>query len=706
MSGLSIKDIFFQECEDLTDALVDGLADMQSGDSDDETVNAVFRAVHSIKGSGGAFGLTDLVNFAHKFENVLDLLRSKSIPAEPGTLATLQRAGDVLTDLVDDARNEVEPNHKIVESAAAELQVFLPDTEEEMEAEFVFDAVGIAFDDDDAEPDPIEGFQIRFEPSRGLYDCGNDPLFLLNALAELGDLSVAADIGGIPQDATELDWEESFIAWDIRLVTGATEAAVFEIFDFVQDLCALTVAPIKNDDTIEQPEIALPLDDAPDVQVAAPSAPPESSSVEVEAPKPAEVADSKQSKPSKEARATLRVDLERIDRLINAVGELIINQAVIAQRIDDAGLDVSADLSVDLEDYKLLAREIQEGVMAIRAQPVKTLFQRMARIVRELTVTTGKDVQLVTVGEDTEVDKTVVERLADPLTHMIRNAIDHGIEPAEKRLAVGKPEKGRVQLSAEHRSGSVLIEIKDDGAGLNRERIREIAVSKGIIDGKDELSIAEIDNLLFAPGFSTAQEVTNLSGRGVGMDVVKTAISSLGGRISIQSEPGIGSTFSIAMPLTLAVMDGMVIKVRDQTMVVPISGILETVRPSAQEITRIGMGDPLLSIRGEHIPIIDLATTLGHPECETNLEDMVLLLVRTERFAQCALAVDAISDQRQVVIKSLEGNYGSIPGISAATILGDGEIALIIDPDGVSSSAVNKLPSFSDHNAQMENSSV
>jgi len=520
----------------------------------------------------------------------------------------------------------------------------------------------------------ISGFSIRFEPTRAMYDCGNDANHLFAALEDLGKMVATADLRDIPIDATELDWEESLINWDIQLETGATESAVRDIFDFVHDLCVLTIDPL------ERPE-----DQAEDTNtVETPAAP-----VEVPQGADSETSSKSQPKPSKEARPTLRVDLERIDRLINAVGELIINQAVIAQRIDDAGLDVSADISVDLEDYKLLAREIQEGVMAIRAQPVKTLFQRMARIVRELSASTGKDIELITEGKDTEVDKTVVEKLSDPLTHMIRNAIDHGIESPERRKEVGKSATGSVKLSAEHRSGSVLIEIRDDGAGLNRKRIREIAISKGIIAESDDLSISEIDNLLFAPGFSTASEVTNLSGRGVGMDVVKTAIMSLGGRISIQSEEGKGSTFSIAMPLTLAVMDGMVIGVSDQTMVVPISSILETVRPTSGEISRIGVGDPLLSIRGTFVPIIDLATTLGHYPSKLDLVDQVLLLVRTEKFEQCALAVDSISDQRQVVIKSLEGNYGAIPGISAATILGDGEIALIIDPDGITKTAID-----------------
>lgn len=398
----------------------------------------------------------------------------------------------------------------------------------------------------------------------------------------------------------------------------------------------------------------------------------------------------------------MRVDLERVDRLINAVGELIINQSVIAQRIEGAAFSTADEVLIDLEDYKLLAREIQEGVMAIRAQPVKPLFQRMSRIAREASEATGKNVQLVTEGDETEVDKTVVERIADPLTHMIRNAIDHGIETPEAREQAGKPETGIIKLSAQHRSGSVLIEISDDGAGLNRSRIREKAIENGIILPDAELSESEIDNLLFAPGFSTAAEVTNLSGRGVGMDVVKTAISALGGRISISSTEGRGSVFSISLPLTLAVMDGMIIMVGEQTMVVPISSILETIRPTAADVSRIGVNGPLLSIRGTYVPVIDLAESLGQPKRELDLTEKVLLVVHTEHLNQCALAVDAIWDQRQVVIKSLEGNYGNIPGVSAATILGDGKIALILDPDAIAGGLTPRASTTSEKQSDRE----
>ena len=381
-------------------------------------------------------------------------------------------------------------------------------------------------------------------------------------------------------------------------------------------------------------------------------------------------------------KPTLRVDLDRVDRLINTVGELIINQAMVAQRIEELDLPTGAHLTNELEAYKLLARDIQEGVMAIRAQPVKPLFQRMSRIVREASEATGKKARLVTVGDSTEVDKTVIERLADPLTHMIRNAVDHGLEAPDVRRASEKPDIGTIRLSASHRSGSVFIEVSDDGAGLNRAKILEKAIDKGMVEPETELSDAEIDNLLFLPGFSTAGTVSNLSGRGVGMDVVKTAVQALGGRVSISTLPGQGTTFTIVLPLTLAVMDGFVVSVADQTMVVPITSILETLRPQAKSIHQIG-DRTCVKIRGAYIPIVDVARHLDLPKTGNDRGTETLLLVSSEAKGMIALSVGAIYDQRQVVVKSLESNYAAIPGISAATILGDGRIALILDPEEI-----------------------
>ncbi|WP_342076273.1 chemotaxis protein CheA [Yoonia sp. SS1-5] len=668
----SILNAFFEECEDLIVALTEGLEAMREGHADDETVNAVFRAVHSIKGAAGAFALDELVGFAHKFETVLDEVRSHRLETDDGLLRTLQRAGDILADLVDDARAQTPANRNAVDPVLAELQALLgPETAQE-EEEFVFEAMTLDFGPlDDAEG----GYRVTFKPSAEFYATGNDPVLILKALSELGEVKTQLDTSALPDSFDAFDWSAGYLVWTVDIPGLGTDLAIRDVFQFMDDLCDLKVEPLTEESV---PELLEPDPVPVTAQPVAPVDEPQEQAA-VPAPKPAD-------RTVKKPATTLRVDPERVDRLINAVGELIINQSVISQRLQEADLPNSSDLFSDLDDYKLLAREIQEGVMAIRAQPVKPLFQRMLRIAREAADATDKDVELVTEGESTEVDKTVVERLADPLTHMIRNAIDHGIETPDQRQAAGKPRQGTLRLSASQRSGSIVIEIADNGAGLNRPRIRDIAVERGLIPSDAVLSDPEIDQLLFAPGFSTAKEVTNLSGRGVGMDVVKTAITALGGRVAIATIPGEGTTFSITLPLTLAVMDGMIITVCGQTMVVPISSILETIRPTESDLSMLGLKSQLLHIRGDYVPIIDLGERLGHPASDKPMADRVLLLLQTESVSQCALAVDDIFDQRQVVVKSMQGSYGEIVGVSGATILGDGKIALIIDPDAIAHS--------------------
>ena len=680
----SILDTFFEECEDLIVALTEGLVEMRDGHADDETVNAVFRAVHSIKGAAGAFALDELVGFAHKFETVLDEVRSHRLQTDEKLLRVLQRAGDILANLVDDARDQVPANREVVDPVLADLQSFLGPEDEAPAEEFVFEAMTLDFGSADDGP---AGYTITFTPGRDFYTCGHDPLLLIVALQDLGETKVSVDLAALPENFSDFDWDAGYLTWTVELSGPANDLPILDVFQFVDDLCDLKVVSADQ----AEPAGTEPIDAA-----IAPEAEPDAAAVggpapvaEV-APPAAAKAEDAGDRPAKKPATTLRVDPERVDRLINAVGELIINQSVISQRLQEAQLPSSSELYADLDDYKLLAREIQEGVMAIRAQPVKPLFQRMLRIAREAADATGKDIDIVTEGESTEVDKTVVERLADPLTHMIRNAIDHGIEKPESRETTGKPRQGTLRLAASQRAGSIVIEIADDGAGLNRPRIREIAIEKGLVAVDAILSDQEIDHLLFAPGFSTAAEVTNLSGRGVGMDVVKTAITALGGRIAISTVAGKGTTFSITLPLTLAVMDGMIINVSSQTMVVPIACILETIRPAVADLSKIGLKNELLKIRGEYVPIIDLADRLGHQTEKKPMTERVLLLIQTDSIPQCALAVDDIFDQRQVVVKSMQGNYGEINGVSGATILGDGKIALIIDPDAITADPVTQ----------------
>ncbi len=387
--------------------------------------------------------------------------------------------------------------------------------------------------------------------------------------------------------------------------------------------------------------------------------------------------------PAVAAPVTIRVDLDRVDRLINVVGELVIQQAMLSQRVLESGLARSSGIALGLEDLELLTREIQDSVMAIRAQPVKSVFQRMPRLVREVADMTAKQVRLVTAGEDTEVDKTVVERLAEPITHMLRNAIDHGLETPDERIAAGKPAEGTVRLAALHRSGRIVIEIADDGRGIDRERVRKIAVDKGLIAADAVLADEQIDNLIFLPGFSTAAAVSDISGRGVGMDVVKRSIQALGGRIAIGSVPGEGSTFTLSLPLTLAVMDGMVVAAAGQTLIAPLPAIVESLTPQAVDLHRVGGVDPVIRFRDRFLPLIDVALTMGFSETAIDPTGGVAVVVETEGGQQAALLFDAIQGQRQVVIKSLETNYRQVEGVAAATILGDGRVALILDVDAL-----------------------
>lgn len=725
-----IMQMFFVECEELLEATQEGLETLGAEPGDIETVNTVFRAVHSIKGGAAAFSLTALVEFAHTFETTLDALRSGRLDASPEVLRVLTRSADLLGDLVAAARDggEVEPA-RVEAQIAALAACGEPGAEKAPEAGAAAKTQAGADAKPAAEPagaapeDAAETAQktgaapcwrIRFRPFTGLFERGNEPAHMLRELSELGEMRVSCDLSRLPP-LEEIAPVEAYIGWEIELATDAPETALQEIFDFVEGDCELSIEPVRDGAAEEADAASRPDTPKPDTPKpgtpgpaptlseaerptspepassgpAAPEAgPPKADTPKADAPK-AGAASAPAKRPSRPAAgsggvtATVRVDLERVDRLINLVGELVINQAMLSQSVIESGLANSSAIAVGLDEFKHLTREVQESVLAIRAQPVKPLFQRMARIVREAADATGKQVKFVTEGEMTEVDKTVIERLADPLTHMIRNAVDHGLERPERRREAGKAPEGTITLSAEHRSGRVLIEVVDNGAGINRERVLQIAVDKGLVPADAQLSNAEIDNLLFMPGFSTAKEVSDLSGRGVGMDVVKRSIAALGGRISITSQPGEGSTFSISLPLTLAILDGMIVSVADQTVVVPLSVILEMLKPEEAQIHPLGAEENLVQVRGEFVPIIDVGAQLGFAPPLGDYQDRVILLIETSGGEQRALVVDGIQDQRQVVIKGLEENYGAVSGIAAATILGDGRIALILDTDAI-----------------------
>ncbi len=372
------------------------------------------------------------------------------------------------------------------------------------------------------------------------------------------------------------------------------------------------------------------------------------------------------------------------------VGELVITQAMISEQASRLSVDQHAALLHGVETLDLQMRELQENVMAIRAQPVKSVFSRMTRLVRELSAALGKEARLVITGEQTEVDKTVIEELADPLTHMIRNSMDHGLEPANERLAAGKPAEGVIHLAAEHRSGRIVISVGDDGRGINRPKVLQKAVEKGLVPPDAKPSDDEIDNMILLPGFSTADQVSNVSGRGVGMDVVLRKIQNMGGRVGIASTPGQGSHITLTLPLTLAVLDGMIVRVGHENYIVPITSIVESLKPRPEDTHRIAGGGEVLSIRGDYIVIVPLAELLSTPGARSNSGDGLVVVVETGANGRIGLIVDELVGQQQVVIKSLEANYCRVEGIAGATILGNGMVAMILDVDGIRTMALER----------------
>ena len=701
----AIRQTFFQECEEQLAELESGLLAMQGGALDSETVNAVFRAVHSVKGGAGAFGLDDLVRFAHVFETTLEAVRSDKMAADAHVIKVMLRAADVLADLVRASRDgrTLEDSHTSASAAelaslgAAPPAAAAPDADGM--GDFVFQPLQVA-----APPEP-DAWVVRFRPHPAMYAKANDAVMLLRELARLGSTAVTLDATDLP-DLVTLDPEGAYLAWTVELRTEQPVSAIQEVFEFVDCDCDVDIQPAAPPASVPEPAAEPALDVMALIRSlqAEAAAPPPAAILPPEPPlappaaQPTAAAPPPPPAPPRgeegvsAPKPTIRVDLDRVDRLIDLVGELVINGAMLTQRVGEAGISRASAVTVALDELEHLTREIQDSVMAIRAQPVKSVFARMPRLAREVAAMTGKQVRLTSEGEATEVDKTVIEHLADPLTHMIRNAIDHGLESPEVRRASGKPEEGTVKLQALHRSGRIVIEVSDDGAGINRAKVRESAVAKGLVAPEAVLSDEETDNLIFLPGFSTADKVSDISGRGVGMDVVRRSIQALGGRIAIASRPGRGSTFTLSLPLTLAVLDGMVVTVADQTLIVPLTAIIETLQPRAADIYEMGDAARVMSIRGSYVPLIAVGAALGWRSLDPAASGAVALLVEGEDGSRAVLLVDAIQGQRQVVIKSLEANYRRVPGVAAATILGDGRVALILDVDAIVSDARGDAP--------------
>jgi two-component system chemotaxis sensor kinase CheA len=650
---------FFEECAEILPDLEERLCCLRAGEVDAEGLNAIFRAVHSIKAGAAAFNFTVLVEFAHVFEAMLDRLRDDRIQRSEQVFDVIVRAADVLAELVEAAKDNREPPAGFGADVASELQDLLSATPEDRPA---------APKEAASEPDPapersIRTYRIQFEPLRELFRHANEPLLIIRELKRLGRFSVECNASKLPALA-HLDAEDAYLSFVFSLETSEPYESVAEAFEFVDQDCVLKIEDLSHED-----EDAYAEAEADDEHVE-------------EEAKPANGAPSAQKPPasqSSKGATSIRVDLARVDRLVNMVGELVITQAMMTQQLLDQSGGQRQQWLQGSEELAAHTRELQECVMAIRMQPVKSVFARMPRLVRDISARLGKKARLVTSGDQTEVDKTVIEELADPITHMIRNAIDHGVENEAARLAAGKPGVATIELSAAQRAGNILITISDDGAGIDRQKVLQSAVAKGIVRDDAKLSDDEIHNLIFAPGFSTAEKVTEVSGRGVGMDVVRRNISNLGGRIQIQSNPGKGTRFTLVIPLTLAVLDGMLVAIGKETYILPLASIVGTIRPDKQQVRTVTGGAQIVSVRGEYIRLIPIHRIFNVPGAMTDPTKALLVVVESENGSKTGLVVDELIGQQQVVVKSLTENSEPVPGISGATILGNGRVALILD---------------------------
>lgn len=672
------KVTFFDECQDSL-SICEPLLENLDQDADDETLNTIFRAVHSIKGGAGAFSFDRLVRFTHALETALDLLRSRKVSLDRDSHRLVMRAFDMQTDLVAAARTgaDLAPGEEIELIEALQRWSATADAAEPAgQAPFPFIPVQAATTGSTAHG----RHHIRFAPHSDLFRKANEPLLLIRELRTLGEATVTLDTSRLPP-LDQLDPEAAYFAWDITLDGPATRAQIEEVFEFVTDDCDLSI-----DREEEHGALTVRLEEPPPVlrQPTPPALPSDSAASKDPQPSGARPFGRRASDhDAQSAQSTIRVDLDKIDRLANMVGEIVITQSMLTQQLGDQASSGAPEMMQGLEQMAMLTRELQESVMAIRAQPVKSVFQRMPRLVREIAAQLGKEVRMVTSGEATEIDKTVIEQLADPLTHLVRNALDHGLETPAERQAAGKHLEGTLLLSAEHRGGRIVIEISDDGRGINRPRVLEKAQQKGLVPSGAALSDAEIDNLIFMPGFSTAEAVSSISGRGVGMDVVRRNIQALGGRVTVFSQPGLGSRFTLSLPLTLAVLDGLVVAVGAESYIVPITSIVESLRPRAQDVHAVvGRGD-VLAIRGAYVPLVYLHEFFEIKNAIPDAHRGIVVIVECDQRGHIGLVVDDLLGQQQVVVKSLEENYHAIDGIGGATILGNGRVALILDVAGV-----------------------
>nr|WP_295377389.1 chemotaxis protein CheA [Pseudoxanthomonas sp.] len=635
---------FFEESREGLEAMEAGLLQLEQGNRDGELINSIFRAAHSIKGGAATFGFDAVAGLTHVLETLLDELRAGKREVATPAIDAMLASVDVLRSLLAEAEHGHPADPTAVKDVHARLAAVLAG-----------DAAPAAAGTPATKDAPPEGWRIGFTPAPSLFMTGNDPLRILRELEHLAPLEVACRLDRLP-GFEQMDPLEAYLAWDLGLLGAVPRNAVEEAFAWVADDCELDIQPIP-------------------AAIAAPPAPLGAISLAATAGAPATPAQGG----NDAAESSIRVSVDKIDGLINLVGELVITQAMLKQvsgLLDPAQCE---RLFAGLDLLERNTRDLQEAVIGVRMLPVDAVFRRFPRLVRDLSSRLGKQVRLRTTGEGTELDKGLIERIADPLVHLVRNSIDHGLERPEVRRAAGKEETGTITLAASHQGGHIVIEVSDDGRGLNRERILAKAAERGV-HVPDNPTDSQVWDLIFQPGFSTADAVTDLSGRGVGMDVVRRNIQALGGEVQLESSAGHGTRVVIRLPLTLAILDGMTVAVGEETLILPLGYVLEALQPQAEDVRTLAGEGRVLRVRGEYLPLLSLNDFYCYGHARTA---QPLVVVVEGDGQKLALEVDELLGQQQVVVKNLENNYRRVDGISGATILGDGRVALIVDVGGL-----------------------
>ncbi len=722
-----VRELFFEESFENLDMMESNLLDLEVGRIDKELINGIFRAAHSIKGGAGIFSFEHIVNFAHAAETLLDEMRNGEHIVTQSLIDLLLRSGDVLRMMLSALQENTDYDIQEAQACQDELQSALKDSMENPFADIdVADMLAAPVTKPATSEKPPssatnKGWRIVFKPDLSMLKTGNDPINLFRELASNGELEVKVDTSQIPAFA-ELDPQACYLNWELTLLADTERAAIDEIFEWVEDDCELHITALDSESSPSLPlqkegkptlEAAPALDksEAPTVEAApapdkseaptveAAPAPDKSEAPTVEAAK--EPADKREEsgvgriigsvKDTKHTHSathhateanSIRVGIDKIDNLINMVGELVITQSMLDQIGENLDNSHVTQLRDGLAQLERNTRELQESVMRIRMLPISFSFNRFGRLVHDLGTQLGKKVELKLSGEHTELDKTVLEKMSDPLVHLVRNALDHGIETPEQRRAANKPETGVLHLHAFHQGGNIIIQISDDGAGFDVQKIRAKAIQKGLLSPEERPTNEQLYEFIFQPGFSTIEQVSDLSGRGVGMDVVRRNIRALGGTIEVKSKRGQGSTFSIRLPLTLAILDGQLVRVGQEIYILPLLSIIESLRAKPKLVNSLAGSAQVYRLRDEYIPILRLYDLFGITPRTTQLEQGLLVMVEGDG-QKIGLFVDELLSQQQIVIKSLESNYKKVEGISGATILGDGSVALILDVAGL-----------------------